>query len=282
MNNSKKSYRRVKSVPESDSDSGNEDTGQTESGHRTDTRGIKDRDKDEETPTSPTCYSRRLQNRADRKLIMPTRNEILESIVPPGTPSKPLDSLRPRKLVNNFIKVHNRYNYDPAYSDEENDEFIVYSNEESESDSDSSKDLETDSSHESVSESQSENPPTQSDSDSQESDVNSNRIQRKGKSFSKLKNGKQAHKRQRRIVSIVDSSSEDSNSDCDDDDDIKTTRRRNSSASALLSSEEEEEEEVAVRRSDRAGFMRDKRNAERTDKLANYRNERQKKKLKTA
>ncbi|XP_019646303.1 PREDICTED: protein SREK1IP1-like [Branchiostoma belcheri] len=64
--------------------------------------------------------SDRLRTRANRQFRLPSRDEVLSRIVPKDskeTPSKSLAELRPRKLVNNFLKVNNRYNYDPDFTD---------------------------------------------------------------------------------------------------------------------------------------------------------------------
>ncbi|XP_035694405.1 uncharacterized protein DDB_G0280579-like [Branchiostoma floridae] len=64
--------------------------------------------------------SARLKTRANRQFRLPSRDEVFGRIVPQDskeTPSKSLAELRPRKLVNNFLKVNNRYNYDPDYTD---------------------------------------------------------------------------------------------------------------------------------------------------------------------
>ncbi|KAI8500925.1 hypothetical protein Bbelb_210200 [Branchiostoma belcheri] len=64
--------------------------------------------------------SDRLKTRANRQFRLPSRDEVLSRIIPKHskeTPSKSLAELRPRKLVNNFLKVNNRYNYDPDFTD---------------------------------------------------------------------------------------------------------------------------------------------------------------------
>ncbi|XP_066291904.1 uncharacterized G-patch domain protein DDB_G0278987-like [Branchiostoma lanceolatum] len=64
--------------------------------------------------------SDRLKTRANRQFRLPSRDEVLSHIIPKDrkeTPSKSLAELRPRKLVNNFLKVNNRYNYDPDFTD---------------------------------------------------------------------------------------------------------------------------------------------------------------------
>lgn len=72
---------------------------------------------------------------------MPDRKEVFNSIEEVKG-NKAYEHLKPRKLVNNFVKVNHRYNYDEDYtSDEEGeDDFIVSDNAEEEDDSSSDSD----------------------------------------------------------------------------------------------------------------------------------------------
>ncbi|XP_078610027.1 uncharacterized protein LOC144881142 [Branchiostoma floridae x Branchiostoma japonicum] len=108
--------------------------------------------------------SARLKTRANRQFRLPSRDEVLSRIVPQDrkeTPSKSLAELRPRKLVNNFLKVNNRYNYDPDYTDSDSSlgGFLVDEDEkedEKNSTSDGEDDEDNSSSHKSSSSSEEE------------------------------------------------------------------------------------------------------------------------------
>lgn len=96
-----------------------------------------DEGKDDERPSVEIRYSRRLENRAKRKLRTPSRDKVLETLVPKGTPMRYHNLLSPRKL-NNYVKVHHRYYHDhnSIYnSDYESSDFVQYSSDESETES---------------------------------------------------------------------------------------------------------------------------------------------------
>ncbi|XP_033634904.1 nucleolin 2-like [Asterias rubens] len=83
------------------------------------------------SPRSPVTQSRRsvrLNEKSHRRFSLPSREEVLESISPyDETPSKHYSHLKPRKLVNNFIKERNSYNNPDGialYDENSDEEFI--------------------------------------------------------------------------------------------------------------------------------------------------------------
>ncbi|XP_006814007.1 uncharacterized protein LOC102807862 [Saccoglossus kowalevskii] len=251
----------------------------------------------EETPSVDVRFSRRLKERAERKLHIPSRDEILKSLVPQGTPSKGYNHLRPRKLINNFFKVHNQYNYDPDYSSDgdDKDDFIQYTDEES-----SSESTDADSSKSADSESECANAKILSTCNRGRHGCGNSRDRQKIKSRNKRKKS-YAESSQRKQATILSSDEEctsdevgrskaiqknkvgqkrkksfDCSPSSDESNEKVFVRKRKSSTSrtsALVSSDEEKEVFTVRRKSHRV------RNSDWQNKLAAYKAQRQ---LKTA
>ncbi|XP_077989541.1 uncharacterized protein LOC144443845 [Glandiceps talaboti] len=268
-----RSYRRVKqiSVSESSEDSETSCRKSLKNGKLQELEEDGHDERCDKTPTSPVRFSRRLEGKSKRKLYIPTRDEVFKSLVPEGTPSKNLEYFRPRKLVNNLLRVHHRYNYDPDYSSSGDiDDFIQYSEEDSDSDSSSTEDKE------STSDSESEDVPNGRKSRTQSS-KNASQKRRLENSDRRGSKDNVLSKGRRRIVSV--SSSNDESDGEDDDVQISRVKKRKPSTSVLTSSDDETCETIATRRSERADCLRRERDKKISNRLAEYRSQRQQKQV---
>ena len=75
--------------------------------------------------STPVTETRRSSERRknQKEFTMPTRSDVWDKIT--DVPTKGLTALRPRKLVNDFVHVQSRYNYDAAYTSGEESPFAV-------------------------------------------------------------------------------------------------------------------------------------------------------------
>lgn len=75
--------------------------------------------------STPVSETRRSSERRKNKeeFTMPTRADVWDKII--DMPTKGMNTLRPRKLVNDFVHVQSRYNYDAAYTSGEESPFAI-------------------------------------------------------------------------------------------------------------------------------------------------------------
>ncbi|KAL5004412.1 hypothetical protein ScPMuIL_017868 [Solemya velum] len=85
-------------------------------------------------PSTPEnkCYeyeknqrsSERIREKKCKVFEMPTKQDVFDQIPNTSSPNKSFDRLKPRKLINNLMKVTNRYNHSPVPSDDSSLDFI--------------------------------------------------------------------------------------------------------------------------------------------------------------
>ncbi|XP_053405552.1 clumping factor A-like isoform X4 [Mercenaria mercenaria] len=77
------------------------------------------------SPKDTPRSSERLQKKRCREFHKPTREDVWKKITPTKSPGK-YEQLRPKRLVNNYTKENNRYNYDPneTSGDESMEDFL--------------------------------------------------------------------------------------------------------------------------------------------------------------
>ncbi|XP_013406908.1 transcription initiation factor TFIID subunit 11-like isoform X2 [Lingula anatina] len=99
------------------------------------------------TPGVTPRASDRIRCRKARTFVMPNKRDVFDKIeVPSNGKFSSYEHLKPRRIVNDFIRVNHRYNFDPDYTSGEDsslDGFLAENNSEEEEEEDEEDDEDT-------------------------------------------------------------------------------------------------------------------------------------------